>query len=75
MGYNNPSLLAAAQTPEFARALMNRPALGNFPSHDWAQTLNDGFMSVAPPGQTRVYTAMCGSCANETAYKVICPNV
>ena len=28
VGYNNPSLLAAAQTPEFARALMNRPALG-----------------------------------------------
>lgn len=30
----------------------------------------ESFMSVAPPGQTRVYTAMCGSCANETAYKV-----
>ena len=28
VGYNNPALLAAAQTPEFARALMNRPALG-----------------------------------------------
>ena len=44
--------------------------LGNFPPVDWAQTLKDSFLSVAPPGQTRVYTAMCGSCANETAYKV-----
>jgi hypothetical protein len=60
---------------------MNRPALGThldriqltlgvYPSQDWAQILNDAFLSVAPPGQTRVYTAMCGSCANETAYKV-----
>jgi len=63
---------------------MNRPALGtsffysvtdpgNFPPADWAQTLTDTFLSVAPPGQTRVYTAMCGSCANETAYKVVMP--
>jgi 4-aminobutyrate aminotransferase / (S)-3-amino-2-methylpropionate transaminase len=61
---------------------MNRPALGkppfrglnltvgNFPPSDWGQTLMDSFMSIAPPGQTRIYTAMCGSCANETAYKV-----
>lgn len=81
VGYNNPALVEAAQTPEFVRALMNRPALGifscvgkltlgNFPPQDWGQTLTDAFLSVAPPGQTRVYTAMCGSCANETAYKV-----
>jgi 4-aminobutyrate aminotransferase / (S)-3-amino-2-methylpropionate transaminase len=80
VGYNNPALLAAAQTPEFIRALMNRPALGmfyaecvnvgNFPPSDWADTLTESFLSVAPPGQTRIYTAMCGSCANETAYKV-----
>lgn len=69
IGYNNPALLEAAQTPEFAKALMNRPALGNFPSKDWAQILKDGLLAVCPPGQTKVYTAMCGSCANETAYK------
>jgi 4-aminobutyrate aminotransferase/(S)-3-amino-2-methylpropionate transaminase len=69
LGYNNPALLKAAQTPEFARALMNRPALGNFPSKDWAQILKDGLLEACPPGQTKVYTAMCGSCANETAYK------
>ncbi|BFZ54150.1 4-aminobutyrate transaminase [Savitreella phatthalungensis] len=69
IGYNNPALLKAAQTPEFAKALMNRPALGNFPSKDWAHVLEDGLLSVCPPGQDKVYTAMCGSCANETAYK------
>lgn len=69
IGYNNPALLKAAQTPEFAKALMNRPALGNFPSKDWAQVLQDGLLSACPPGQNRVFTAMCGSCANETAYK------
>lgn len=69
LGYNNPALLQAAQTPEFARALMNRPALGNFPSKDWAHILKDGLLSACPPDQTKVYTAMCGSCANETAYK------
>ena len=69
IGYNNPALLEAAQTPEFAKALMNRPALGNFPSKDWSHILQDGLLAVCPPGQTKVYTAMCGSCANETAYK------
>ncbi len=69
LGYNNPTLLRAAQTPEFASALMNRPALGNFPSKGWAKILKDGLLSVCPPGQDKVYTAMCGSCANETAYK------
>ena len=73
-------MLASAQSPEFARALMNRPALGTkiqeenlmigaFPPQDWGKTLKESFLTVAPPGQTRVYTAMCGSCANETAYK------
>lgn len=69
LGYNNPVLLEAAQTLEFAKALMNRPALGNFPSKDWSQILQDGLLSACPPGLTKVYTAMCGSCANETAYK------
>ena len=69
LGYNNPALIEAAQTPEFAKALMNRPALGSFPTKDWANTLEEGLLAVCPPGQTKVYTAMCGSCANETAYK------
>lgn len=32
IGYNHPALIAAAQSPETISALVNRPAIGNFPS-------------------------------------------
>lgn len=51
------------------RALINRPALGNFPSSDWAEILRTGILKVAPKGLDQVFTAMAGSDANETAYK------
>lgn len=69
VGYNNPSLLAAAKSPEMAIATVNRPALGNFPPHDWASILKTGILKVAPKGLDQVFTAMAGSDANETAYK------
>ncbi|KAL9633216.1 MAG: hypothetical protein Q9164_004834, partial [Protoblastenia rupestris] len=69
VGYSNPTLLAAATTPEMASAMINRPALGNFPQHDWANILNTGVLKVAPKGLDQVFTAMAGSDANETAYK------
>ena len=50
-------------------AIINRPALGNFPSHDWAHVLKTGILKVAPKGLDQVFTAMAGSDANETAYK------
>jgi 4-aminobutyrate aminotransferase/(S)-3-amino-2-methylpropionate transaminase len=52
-----------------ASALINRPALGNFPSHDWASVLRTGILKVAPKGLNQVFTGMSGSDANETAYK------
>lgn len=52
-----------------ASALINRPALGNFPSHDWVSILETGILRVAPKGLDQVFTAMAGSDANETAYK------
>ena len=52
-----------------ASALINRPALGNFPSSDWASILETGILRVAPKGLNQVFTAMAGSDANETAYK------
>jgi 4-aminobutyrate aminotransferase/(S)-3-amino-2-methylpropionate transaminase len=52
-----------------ASALINRPALGNFPQHDWAEILKTGILKVAPKGLGQVFTAMAGSDANETAYK------
>ncbi|MCJ1239409.1 4-aminobutyrate transaminase [Varicellaria rhodocarpa] len=69
VGYSNPSLLAAATSPEMASAIINRPALGNFPQHDWASILETGVLKVAPKGLNQVFTAMAGSDANETAYK------
>lgn len=69
LGYNNPALLKEARSPEMATALVNRPALGNFPSHDWADILETGILKVAPKGLNQVFTAMAGSDANETAYK------
>ena len=51
------------------RVLINRPALGNFPSADWAEILRTGVLKVAPKGLDQVFTAMAGSDANETAYK------
>lgn len=60
----------AAKSPEMIQMLVNRPALGVQPHSTWAKTLEEAFMSVAPKGLTQVFTAMCGSCSNETAYKV-----
>ncbi|KAB8237638.1 4-aminobutyrate transaminase [Aspergillus alliaceus] len=69
VGYNNPHLTNVAKSPEMVTSLINRPALGNFPSADWAQILKTGILKVAPKGLDQVFTAMAGSDANETAYK------
>ncbi|WQF75926.1 Putative aminotransferase class-III, pyridoxal phosphate-dependent transferase, major [Colletotrichum destructivum] len=69
LGYNNPALAKVAQTPEMVNAIINRPALGNFPPEDWAEVLRSGILKVAPKGLDQVFTAMAGSDANETAYK------
>ena len=69
IGYSNPALLLAATSPEMASALINRPAMGNFPQHDWSQILETGILSVAPKGCNQVFTALAGSDANELAYK------
>lgn len=69
LGYNNPQLIKAAQTPEEIRALVNRPAIGNFPSVEWLEQLRGGIIKAAPSGLNQVFTSMSGSDANETAYK------
>ncbi|KFY52863.1 hypothetical protein V496_08149 [Pseudogymnoascus sp. VKM F-4515 (FW-2607)] len=69
VGYNNASLAKVAKSDEMVNSLINRPALGNFPSHDWAQILETGILSVAPKGLDQVFTATAGSDANECAYK------
>ncbi|KAG0201371.1 hypothetical protein BGX28_005796 [Mortierella sp. GBA30] len=69
LGYNSKALIDAASSPEMVQMLVNRPALGVQPHSTWAKTLEESFMSVAPKGLNQVFTAMCGSCSNETAYK------
>lgn len=69
VGYNNPALQLVARSDDMVSAIINRPALGNFPPSDWAQILETGILKVAPKGCNQVFTAMAGSDANETAYK------
>ncbi|KAL9105465.1 MAG: hypothetical protein Q9227_009374 [Pyrenula ochraceoflavens] len=69
VGYSNPALILAATSPEMVGAIINRPAMGSFPQHDWASILETGILKVAPKGMNQVFTAMAGSDANETAYK------
>ena len=69
IGYNHPALLEAARSDAWTSALINRPALGIAPDLSWPSTLQKAFMSVAPKGLHQIMTLMCGSCANEVAYK------
>ena len=69
LGYNNPALLAAAASPAVASAVVNRPAMGFFPQHDWASILANGILRKAPPGLNKIFPSATGSDANETAYK------
>ncbi|KAK7207504.1 4-aminobutyrate aminotransferase [Myxozyma melibiosi] len=69
LGYNNPALIEIAKSPEMIDAIVNRPALGNFPSTEWEQILREGLMAAAPPGLDKIWTALSGSDANECAYK------
>jgi 4-aminobutyrate aminotransferase/(S)-3-amino-2-methylpropionate transaminase len=69
LGYNHPKLIEMAKSDEMARVLMNRPALGVMPTMEWPQLVHDSFLRCAPKGLDNVFTMMCGTCANEGAYK------
>ncbi|KAK6382652.1 4-aminobutyrate transaminase [Exophiala oligosperma] len=69
VGYNNARLIETAKSPEMVNALVNRPAVGNFPAQGWLAQLKDGLLRVAPKGHNKVFTAQSGSEANELAYK------
>ncbi|KAL3234969.1 4-aminobutyrate aminotransferase [Nakaseomyces bracarensis] len=68
LGYNNPALIKAAQTPQMVRALVDRPSLGSFPSTELEDTLKQ-ILKFAPKGQDHVWSGLSGSDANELAYK------
>ncbi|RYP71393.1 hypothetical protein DL769_004701 [Monosporascus sp. CRB-8-3] len=69
LGYNNKRLAEVASSRAMVSAIINRPALGNFPPSGWAETLRTGILRAAPRGLNQVFTATTGSDANETAYK------
>ncbi|RKK67959.1 4-aminobutyrate aminotransferase [Fusarium oxysporum] len=69
VGYNNPVLKKAAQSPEMISSMINRPATGFFPRGDYAKLLEEGVLKVAPRGAPYVWMAMSGTEANEGAYK------
>lgn len=54
------------------RSIVNRPAIGNYPSTEWLHLLESGVLHAAPAGFTQVFTGMSGSDANEAAYKAAC---
>jgi len=71
IGYNNPELIKAAKSDKWVSAIINRPSLGVLPPKDWPALIENSFMQVAPKGLHQIFTAMCGSCANECAYKAV----
>lgn len=48
IGYNHPALLNAFNDPEKMATLVNRPALGVYPGHEWPKMLRESLMSCAP---------------------------
>ncbi|KAK4686089.1 hypothetical protein P7C73_g4046, partial [Tremellales sp. Uapishka_1] len=69
LGYNVPAVLELGRSPEFLHAALNRPALGSFPPVRWAEILKEGLLTAAPKGLDQLITTLCGSSANETAFK------
>ena len=49
--------------------IINRPALGSFPSVDFQEMIDNSLSRVAPVGVNNVVTMACGTCSNENAFK------
>ena len=58
-----------AASDDFISSFINRPALGIMPTSDWPKLLQDSFLACNPKGLNQVFTMMCGTCANEGAFK------
>merc|ERR1712168_541730 len=69
IGYNHPEIVEIFNNPETIACFANRPALGPLPPHNWVDLLKNTLLKVAPPGMSEVQTMLCGSTANENAFK------
>uniref|UniRef100_A0A1B0BXA8 Uncharacterized protein n=1 Tax=Glossina palpalis gambiensis TaxID=67801 RepID=A0A1B0BXA8_9MUSC len=69
LGYNHPRLLGVFNNAKNVKTLVSRPTLGYFPGKDWATKLENILKEVVSKGLDNITTMMCGSCANEHAYK------
>lgn len=68
LGYNNPKLVETAKSDKMVRAIIDRPALGNFPGKDTEEIIAD-LLKVAPAGQDKIWSGLSGADANELAFK------
>ncbi|KAF6015888.1 hypothetical protein HII12_000451 [Brettanomyces bruxellensis] len=73
MGYNNPNLIKVAKSEKMLRALVDRPALGNFAGVDYEEIQRD-ILKYAPKGQKYVWNGLSGADANELAMKAVFMN-
>jgi 4-aminobutyrate aminotransferase/(S)-3-amino-2-methylpropionate transaminase len=70
LGYNHPAVMEAARTPAWQLATTHRSALGLMPPSEFLAQ-NKMLVSIAPKGMDSplVQTMLCGSSANENAFK------
>ena len=69
LGYNHPALIAAHADPLMATFSASRCALGLMPPRELPALLDETLLKIAPAGLSRVQTMLCGSSANENAFK------
>jgi len=69
LGYNHPALHCAHSDPLAATYSTSRCAIGLMPPMELPRLLEETLLKVAPSGMTRVQTMLCGSSANENAFK------
>ena len=68
LGYNHPRIMEEAASKRWRQVSTHRLALGMMPPADMVRQ-TEILMSIAPPGMDCVQTMLCGSSANENAFK------
>ena len=71
LGYNHPALAAAQADPLMATYSTSRCSIGMMPPMELPTLLDETLLKIAPKGLTRVQTMLCGSSANENAFKAV----